>query len=245
MKYSYAILGLVLFGMFGLVFVVMFESITINNESEYYVLKEAMEAAMLESVDTACFRNSNIGKGCYGQLKISEQKFIENFTRRFVASVNGDVSQYTIEFYDIIEKPAKATVVIKGKTQTYQLSIDNNDSSFDLVNNLSGILEIGERNYNNVFVYDAEDSSVEGEEAAIDDADGDGDNSEIPGSGNIPDPTAYDTNKNGAIEKDDIDLDNFNESGRKDSDDNTEEESNNDESNEDSNSDEISENNDT
>lgn len=140
MKYSYAILGLVLFGMFGLIFVVMFESITINNESEYYVLKEAMEAAMLESVDIACFRNST-PDGCNGSLKISEQKFVENFTRRFAASINGDVSQYTLEFYDIMEKPPKATVVVKGRTQNYQLSTSDN-MEFDLINNLTGILEI-------------------------------------------------------------------------------------------------------
>lgn len=140
MKYSYVILGMVLFGMFGLVFVVMFESITINNESEYYVLKEAMEAAMIESVDIACFRNST-SNGCNGTLKMSEQKFVENFTRRFAASISGDVKDYTIEFYDIMEKPPKATVVIKGKTQTYQLSTTDDDS-FDIVNNLSGILEI-------------------------------------------------------------------------------------------------------
>ena len=40
-----------------------------------------------------------------------------------------------------MEKPPKATVVIKGKTQTYQLSTTDDDS-FDIVNNLSGILEI-------------------------------------------------------------------------------------------------------
>lgn len=151
MKYSYAILGMVLFGMFGLVFIVMFESITINNESEYYVLKEAMEAAMLESVDVACYMlpvngtpdSGGVdfsGNGCGGKVKISEQRFVENFTKRFAASINGDVSEYTLEFYDIMESPPKATVVIKGRTKTYQLNI-NESSEFDIVNNLTGILE--------------------------------------------------------------------------------------------------------
>ena len=125
-------------GLFGLVFIVMFESITINNESEYYILKEAMEASMLESVDLACFRNSG-SNGCNGSIKISQQKFVENFTRRFAASVSGDVNQYTIDFYDIIEKPPKATVVIRGKTQKFALTADGD--SFDITNNLSGILE--------------------------------------------------------------------------------------------------------
>jgi len=143
MKYTFLAFGMLMFGMFGLIFIVMFQSITVNNESEYYVLKEAMEAAMLESVDLACFRNSNTG-GCNGTLKISEQKFVENFTRRFAASVTGDVSKYTIDFYDIIEDPAKATVVITGTTQSYMLNSKDSKDSFDLVNNLTGILELKE-----------------------------------------------------------------------------------------------------
>lgn len=172
MKYAYLGLGFVLFGLFGLVFIVMFQSITVDNESEYYVLKEAMEAAMLESVDLACYRigdengyvdedkdgvldyedkNGNetlddgeqIKKACGDHdVKIVEQKFIENFTRRFATSISGDASEYTIEFYDIMEMPPKATIVVKGKTQEYELTIDSHKSSFTLTNNLSGILEL-------------------------------------------------------------------------------------------------------
>ena len=141
MKYLYWGFVLIMFGLFGLVFIVIFESITINNESEYYVLKEAMEASMLEAVDWACYR---IGNDCGPyDVKISEQKFVENFTRRYAASASGSVTSYEIQFYDIIEKPAKATVVIKGKTQKYSiLSSKNEDVTFDLTNELSGILEL-------------------------------------------------------------------------------------------------------
>lgn len=146
-----------MFGLFGLVFIVMFESITINNESEYYVLKEAMEAAMLESVDLACYRIGNANgeidliedgiisttkKACGDHdLKIVEQKFVENFTRRFAASITGDVTEYELEFYDIIESPPKATVVVKAKTKEYSI-FGGENSDFTLVNDLSGILEL-------------------------------------------------------------------------------------------------------
>lgn len=163
MKYAYLGFALIMFGLFGLVFIVMFESITINNESEYYVLKETMEAAMLESVDLACYRIGNeegyvdvdddgvpdkdangidvtaCGKN---EVKIIEQKFVENFTRRFATNISGDVTEYTIEFYDIMEMPPKATVVIKGKTQEYMLSLNDTKDSFTIINNLSGILEL-------------------------------------------------------------------------------------------------------
>lgn len=163
MKYSFWGFGVIMFGMFGIIFIVMFQSITVNNESEYYVLKEAMEAAMLESVDLACYRigdnegyvdadgdgendvdsNGNVITACgENNVKIVEQKFVENFTRRFAASITGDVTQYKLEFYDIMESPPKATVVIKGKTKEYMLTTDGEKDSFSIVNDLSGILEL-------------------------------------------------------------------------------------------------------
>ena len=72
-------------------------------------------------------------------------KFVENFTRRFVTSVSGDVNQYKIEFYDIIESPPKASVVIKGKTKSYNLLAEDGSDSFDIVNSLDGILEYDEK----------------------------------------------------------------------------------------------------
>ena len=143
MKYAYWCFGMIMAGLFGLFFIVMFQDITINNESEYYVLKEAMEASMLESIDWVCYR---IGENCGPEeIKISEQKFVENFTRRYAASASGSVTSYEIQFYDIIEKPAKATVVIKGKTQKFGiLSNKDEDVTFNLTNDLSGILELHE-----------------------------------------------------------------------------------------------------
>ena len=95
LKYSYALLGMILFGMTGLVFIVLFEAITINNESEYYTLKETTQAAMYDSIDLSYYRIN-------GKLKISEQKFIENFTKRFANNILGDVQKYELKFYDIM-----------------------------------------------------------------------------------------------------------------------------------------------
>lgn len=141
MKYAYWGLALIMAGLVGIVFMVMFQSITINNETEYYILKEAMEAAMMESVDIECYR-STAGTGCGEVLKISEQKFVENFTRRFVENITGDVNSYELEFYDIIESPPKASVIVKGLTQEYSImATGDSNGSFKITNNLSGILE--------------------------------------------------------------------------------------------------------
>lgn len=157
MKVSFEGLTLILLGIAGVLIISVFESVTINNESSYYVLKEAMKASMIESIDKqyyathrlcsddskVCPAGGNGGVKCSGGIKISEQKFVENFTRRFAASINGDVNKYTLEFYDIIESPPKATVMIKSNTTTYT-NKDNQtmvQSSADIENTLTGILE--------------------------------------------------------------------------------------------------------
>ena len=146
MKYSYMGFGMLFFGMLGLVIIVMYESITINNESEYYILKDAMQAAMYESIDWAYY-SMNYNEDNKGEYKIVEQKFVENFTRRFAASINDDANNYTLEFYDIMEKPPKATVVIKGNTDVIDSErakggdvVVKND--VNIVNELTGILEV-------------------------------------------------------------------------------------------------------
>ena len=146
MKYAYFGFGMLLFGSIGLVLIVMMQSVTINNDSEYYNLKEAMQAAMLESVDYVCDRvdgktvTPNKNNKCGYLLKISEQKFVENFTRRFAATVAGDATSYSLEFYDIVESPPKASVAIKAKTNNY--GIVSNNQQLTITNSLSSILEL-------------------------------------------------------------------------------------------------------
>ena len=83
MKYMYLSLGLVMAGIIGIVFIVLFQDVTVTNESEYYILKEAMEASMIESIDLTCYRNANAkiedpNNECgNGKVKISEQKFAQ------------------------------------------------------------------------------------------------------------------------------------------------------------------------
>lgn len=132
---------MIFFGITGLVFITLFETVTINNESEYYALKETMEAAMLESIDFACYRNSGVD-GCDGNVKISEQKFVENFIRRYGKAVTDISSEYEIAFYDIMESPPKATVVVTGNTDGTAASVDlGSKEGFDIKNALTGILE--------------------------------------------------------------------------------------------------------
>ena len=132
MKWSYVSAFVVGAGLIGLGILMLFQNLTTQNEQDYYLLKETTEAAMLDAVDVAYYRAT-------GELKIVEEKFIENFTRRFaeVASLNS--SGYTLEFYDIIEVPPKVSVKIKSGTDEYTFNGDA--ASFDIVNQLDAILE--------------------------------------------------------------------------------------------------------
>lgn len=130
MKYSFAGFGMLMFGLGAFAVVMAFQYITINNEGDYYSIKEAMEASMIESVDIPYFRLN-------GEIKIVEEKFVENFTRRFVKNTIGNSTGYVIEFYDIMEKPPKASVIVKNSSSSMAISEDD----FTVVNELSGILE--------------------------------------------------------------------------------------------------------
>lgn len=143
MKYGYFGLGLLALGCFGVVLIVMMQSITINNDSEYYNLKEAMKASMIESIDMTCYKidkRLDVTSKCgSGKIKMSETKFVENFTRRFATTIGGNAKGYQLKFYDIIESPPKASVVIVSTTQNYGPASGND--SLTITNSLTGILE--------------------------------------------------------------------------------------------------------
>lgn len=117
-------------GILGVIVLIVFQDVTINNESDYYSIKEAMEASMIESIDKSYYAKT-------GELKIVEQKFVANFTRRFINNSVGSSQGYSLEFYDIMESPPKATVIIRNATDLLVMSEDN----ADIVNNLTAILE--------------------------------------------------------------------------------------------------------
>ncbi len=132
MKWSFAIAGVVIAGIVGLAILMLFQNITTNNEQDYYLLKEVAEAAMTESVDVAYYRTT-------GEVKISEQKFVENFIRRYAEVASFNANGYKIEFYDIMEVPPKASIRVTSKSDTYKITTDA--QNFDIVNELNAILE--------------------------------------------------------------------------------------------------------
>ena len=137
MKWAFSSVGLVIMGLVGIVIIVLFQSITVNNEHDYYLLKETAEAAMFDSVDIPYYRDK-------GEVKIVQEKFVENFTRRFTETSTFGEGNYGIEYYQIIEYPAKVSLRIYDKTSGYNIYTYNSDvetTQTNIVNELSAILD--------------------------------------------------------------------------------------------------------
>lgn len=138
MKWSFATVGVIIMGLFGLLIIILFNEITVSNEQDYYTLKDATEAAMIESIDVAYYRLT-------GEIKMSKEKFVENFTRRFTETSTFGQGNYNIEFYQISESPAKVSLRIVDSTNSYNIyntySVDIDATQINVVNELSAILD--------------------------------------------------------------------------------------------------------
>ena len=133
MKWSFASVALVFAGISGLLIILLFNEITVSNEQDYYTLKDATEAAMIDAIDVTYYRLT-------GEVKISQEKFVENFTRRFTNVSTFGQGNYYIEFGQIIEYPAKVSVRIVDATNSYNIYTEEATQT-DIVNEISAILD--------------------------------------------------------------------------------------------------------
>ena len=135
MKWSFSALGLIVMGLFGFMILMLFSEITISNEQDYYSIKEVTESAMIESIDIAYYRLT-------GKIKISREKFVENFSKRFVKNSTYGDGNYDIIFYNIREDPPKVSIGIIDSTQTYNIYTETLDPTrIDVVNKITAILD--------------------------------------------------------------------------------------------------------
>ena len=134
MKESYWGYGLILLGILVIGVMLLVNSSTTGTTQDYYMLKEVTQASMIDAVDYSYYR-------LYGDIRISKQKFIENFIRRF--SENTNISKnYDVNFYDIYEVPPKVSVRVTSASNSFNVGHES-DTSLDLVNEIDAILEYG------------------------------------------------------------------------------------------------------
>ena len=117
-------------GVVLILLVYLFQGVTSTDEHNYYLLKEATEASLLDAVDMADYKIT-------GNISINREKFVEVFVRRFAE--NADLSnRYVIEIYDINEEPPKVSLVVKTKKNG---SVSTEKVEFDITIRIDAILE--------------------------------------------------------------------------------------------------------
>ena len=126
MKEAFWGLLIILLGLFGVVVVNLFQNVTVDNDRIYYLLKETTEAAAYDAIDLTNYRLT-------GNMRMVEDKFVENFTRRFAENVT--IGNYIIAIEDINELPPKMSLRIRSGISSL------NGEDFGLLNRVDGIIE--------------------------------------------------------------------------------------------------------
>ena len=129
MSKAFSIVAIVILGVIALWIVNIIGNIQNSNELDYYLLEETTEAAMIDAVDVAYYRQSG------GIVRMDREKFLESFMRRFAENVNGD-RNYRIRIIDLNETPPKVSVQVDSST----VATFKGDSA-RVVNKIDAIIE--------------------------------------------------------------------------------------------------------
>lgn len=126
--YMVIVLGVMAIGV-----VYFFQNVTNTDEHNYNLLKETTEAAMYDALDLSEYRRS-------GTIKIVEQKFVENFLRRFAE--NASLAHvYKIDIYDVNETPPKVSIKLSTADNSTSTNVTGELITFSVVNKIDAILE--------------------------------------------------------------------------------------------------------
>ena len=119
---------IIMFGIIAIVLIFFMQRTSISDQHNYTLLRETAEAAMYDAIDEAEFEKNGI-------IKINQEKFVENFLRRFAE--NASLSRtYVIDIYDINEEPPKVSIKVSSTEKGTSEILE-----FDLVNKVDAILE--------------------------------------------------------------------------------------------------------
>lgn len=120
----------IVFGILTIAMIFIFQNITNTDQQNFTLLRETSEAAMYDAIDLASYQVD-------GTIRIDQEKFIENFIRRFAE--NASLSRtYQIDIYDINEEPPKVSIKVSSKESS---KISDATVEFDIVNKVDAIIE--------------------------------------------------------------------------------------------------------
>lgn len=120
----------IVFGILAIAMIFIFQNITNTDQQNFTLLRETSEAAMYDAIDLASYQVD-------GTIRIDQEKFIENFLRRFAESASLSRT-YKIEIYDINEEPPKVSIKLSSKESS---KISDATVEFDIVNKVDAIIE--------------------------------------------------------------------------------------------------------
>ena len=125
--WGYAIIAL---GILAIGIIWFFANSTRTDQHNYNLLKETVEASMFDAVDLAAYRDE-------GKVVIDEEKFVENFIRRFAESAELS-NTYVVEIFDISTEPPKVSLRVSSTKET---TTTGDVMEFNIINNIDAILE--------------------------------------------------------------------------------------------------------
>ena len=96
-------------------------------------MKETTEAAMYDAFDLSSYRYD-------GTIRINQEKFIENFLRRFAENASL-AHTYKIDIYDVNETPPKVSIKLSTSDGTTSTNVTGENITFSIVNRIDAILE--------------------------------------------------------------------------------------------------------
>ena len=123
------LVGVVVLGIITFAVINLIQNVQNGNELDYYLLEETTEAAMMDAVDVGYYKLSG------GVVRMSREKFVESFLRRFAQNVDGSRS-YDIKIYDVYETPPKASIQVDSST-----SVTFNAETAGISNKIDAIIE--------------------------------------------------------------------------------------------------------
>jgi len=118
---------IVMLGLLGIVIVNVFQKVTVKNDEVYYLIKEVTEASAYDAIDLTYYRLN-------GDIRIVEDKFVENLTRRFAENVTS-YGDYTIVVEEVNETPPKVSLRVRTEVSSLQ------GEKFGISNRVDAIIE--------------------------------------------------------------------------------------------------------
>ena len=124
MQSSYWGYWLIVMGVAIVGLMISVQGITTNTTQDSYAIRELTDAAMLEAVDYAYYRD-------YNEIKIMEV-FL-----RMTAEVMGAFDTYEVNFYAIYEAPPKVSVEIKSNSGS-----NFTTGTYDTISRIDAVIQI-------------------------------------------------------------------------------------------------------